>query len=81
MLNDQVLQLTDQSSLVDVMRQSRLRWFGHVSRMNNIEGACSLLNKTTFFYYSDSKRSRHSKVRKRWQDMIIADLEKCGIRN
>ena len=81
MSNDQLLQLTGQPSLVDFMRRNRLRWFGHVNRMNNIDGVPSLVKKTMFSYYPDSKRPRHAGVRKRWQDTIIDDLEKYGIHN
>ena len=81
MSNDQLLHLTGQPSLVDIMRRNRLRWFGHVNRMNNPDGSSSLVKKTMFSFYPESKRPLHSGVRKRWQDTITDDLAQVDIKN
>ena len=63
------------------MRRNRLRWFGHVNRMNNPDGGPSLVKKTMFSFYPESKWPLHSGVRKRWQDMITDDLAQADIKN
>jgi hypothetical protein len=68
--------------LENIMRRNRLRWFGHVNRMENIGGdGPSLVKKIMFSYFPDSKRPRNAGVRKRWEDKIMDDISKCHIRN
>ena len=81
MSNVQLLELTGQPSLVDIMRRNRLRWFGHANRMVKNDGTPSIVKKAMFSYYPGSKRPRHAGVRKRWRDTIMDDLAKCKIRN
>ena len=81
MSNAQLLELTGQPSLTDIMRRNRFRWFGHANRMVNNDGTPSIVKKVMFSYYPGSKRPRHAGVRKRWQDTVCDDLTKCRIRN
>ena len=81
MSNVQLLELTWQPSLVDIMRRNRLRWFGHANRMVKNDGTPSTVKKAMFSYYPGSKRPRHAGVRKRWRDTIMDDLAKCKTRN
>ncbi|CAF2924283.1 unnamed protein product [Rotaria sp. Silwood2] len=41
----------------------------------------SLMKKSMFSYFSGSKRPGNVGIRKRWEDKIIEDLEKFGIKN
>jgi hypothetical protein len=82
MSNENLLDLTGQPCLENIMRRNRLRWFGHVNRMENVgdEGP-RLLKKIMFSYFPDSKRPRNAGARKRWEDKVMDDLGKCHISN
>lgn len=56
MSNEQLLQITGQPCLEDILRRNRLRWFGHVNRMVDDNGNSSLVKKAMFSNYPDSKR-------------------------
>jgi hypothetical protein len=64
------------------MRMNRLRWFGHVNRMESVgdEGP-RLVKKTMFSYFPDSRRPRNAGIHKRWEDKIMDDIGKCNISN
>ena len=81
MSNRQLLELTGQPSLMDIMRRNRLRWFGHANRMTRDDGNVSMVKKAMFSYYHGIKRPVQAGVRKRWSDTIMDDLNKCEIRN
>jgi hypothetical protein len=55
MKNDLVLQLTGQPPLENILRRNRLRWFGHVNRMNNDQNSPMLTKKTLFASFKDVK--------------------------
>jgi len=52
-----------------LLRQRRLRWFGHVCRMDN----CRIPKRLLFGQLIQGKRPRH-KPRRRWNDTVLADL-------
>ncbi len=81
MSNDRLLHLTGQPYLNDILRRNRLRWFGHVNRMNNVNNEPSIVKKAMFSYFPGCKRPRNAGVRKKWQDKILNDLEQSQIRN
>ena len=60
-------------NIVRVIKSRRLRWAGHVDRMDKGRSAFKILKgKTT--------GSRHlGRPRRRWEDNIIMDLEEIGI--
>ncbi|CAF1113431.1 unnamed protein product [Rotaria magnacalcarata] len=80
MRNDLILELTGQPSLEKILRRNRLRWFGHVNRMNNEEDQPMLPKKVLFSSFADAKRPLHG-VKLRWKDKIAKDLTMCEIKN
>ena len=79
--NQTILQLTGQPAVEDIMRRNRLRWFGHVSRMENNQGEASLSKKVMFSYFPNEKRPGNVTIRKRCEVKITNDLEKCHVKN
>ena len=59
----------------------RLRWFGHVNRMENNQGEASLSKKVMFSYFPNEKRPGSVRIRKRWEVKITNGLEKCSMKN
>ena len=80
MENDLVLHLTGQLPLKNILRRNRLRWFGHVNRMNNDQNSPMLTKKTLFASFTDVKRLPHG-VKLRWRDKIIKDINVSNIIN
>ena len=79
--NQRVLQLSGQPPLENIMRRNRLRWFGHVNRMEGEDGEASLTKKMMFSHLPDDKRPSNIGIRKRWEAKIMEDLVKFDIRN
>ena len=79
--NQTILQLIGQPAVEDIMRRNRLRWFGHVNRMENNQGEASLSKKVMFSYFPNEKRPGNVRIRKRWEVKIANDLEKCNMKN
>ena len=79
--NEQLLQLTGQPPLMEILRRNRLRWFGHVNRMETGDGQPSMIKKAMFSYFPQAVRPRNIGARKRWEDKISDDLEAFNIRN
>ncbi|CAF5023974.1 unnamed protein product, partial [Rotaria socialis] len=81
MPNEQLLQLTGQPHISDLLVRNRLRWFGHVNRMHTEDNEPSMAKKVAFSYFPRANKPRNMGTRKRWQDKITEDLEKFNIRN
>jgi hypothetical protein len=81
MANDTILGITGQPHIENIMRRNRLRWSGHANRMNKEDNEPSLVRKIMFSYYANVKRPRNSGIKKRWEDKIEDDLNKCQIYN
>ena len=64
--NQTILQLTGQPAVEDIMRRNRLRWFGHVNRMENNQGEASLSKKVILYYFPNVKRPGNVRIWKRW---------------
>ena len=79
--NQRVLHLSGQPPLENIMRRNRLRWFGHVNRMENEDWEASMAKKMMFSYLPDEKRPSNAGIRKRWEAKIMDDLAKFDIRN
>ena len=81
MPNELLLQLTGQPHLRDILIRNRLRWFGHVNRMEDEDKKSSMVKKVMFSYFPQSTKPKNMGTRKRWEDKIMEDLEKFNIRN
>ena len=79
--NQRILQLSGQPPLENIMRRNRLRWFGHVNRMDNDKGEPSLVKKIMFSYFPNDKRPSNVGIRKRWEAKLMEDLVIFDIRN
>ncbi|CAF0801605.1 unnamed protein product [Didymodactylos carnosus] len=81
MSNEKLLELSGQQNLENIMRRNRLRWFGHVNRMEDVNKKPKLLKKVMFLYFPDARRLQNTGVGKRWEDKIADDIAKFGIKN
>ncbi|CAF2101238.1 unnamed protein product [Rotaria magnacalcarata] len=81
MPNEQLLQLTGQPHINDLLITNCLRWFGHVNRMHTDDNKLSMAKKVVFSYFPRANKPRNMGTQKRWQDKITEDLEKFNIRN
>jgi hypothetical protein len=81
MANNTLLEITGQPHIENIMRRNRLRWFGHANRLNKEDNEPSLVRKVMFSYYPNVKRPRNGGIKKRWEDKIDDDLNKCQIHN
>jgi hypothetical protein len=71
--SEELLERLGITSVADVVRRGRLRWFGHVERMPDSDwvSKCRLLNVV-------GARSR-GRGRKTWQECVNEDLKKVGL--
>ena len=67
--NTEVLERANCSSIESMIRRSRLRWLGHVSRMDN-----SRIPKQLLFGELKLGKCNRGRPRKRWKDCIKEDL-------
>jgi hypothetical protein len=74
MPNEQLLELTGQPHLSNIISRNRLGWFGHVNRMQSEENEPSMAKKAMFSYFPQSVKPRNVGNRKRWQDKISEDV-------
>ena len=72
--NREVYQLYQDVDIVTLIKTSRLRWAGHVIRMDD-ERACKKI-----FEGKPEGRRRRGRPRKRWQDDVEEDLKRLGVR-
>ncbi|CAF3398890.1 unnamed protein product [Rotaria socialis] len=79
--NNTLLEITGQPHIENIMRRNRLRWFGHANRLNKEDNEPSIVRKIMFSYYPNVKRPRNGGIKRRWEDMIADDLNKCQIHN
>ncbi len=79
--NLKILELSGQPPIENIMRRNRLRWFGHINRMDYDNNQVSLMKKVMFSYFPAIKRPTNVGIRKRWENKIMEDIEKCGIKN
>ena len=69
MTNEEVFDRTGDTSLIDYLRQKRLRWLGHVVRMSPERLPGRLL------FWNPCGRRRPGRQQMRWQDSITRDLQ------
>ena len=72
---EDVLHRSHQPSVSTIIRRSRLRWFGHVMRMDEIR-----LPKRILDWKPCGTRPR-GRPRSRWIDLVSQDLCNCGIQS
>ena len=77
--NETLLDITGQSSISNIMRRNRLRWFGYVNRNANPDDSTSLIKKTMFSYFHDEKRPGNIGRSKQWEDKILKDINELQI--
>ncbi len=51
--NEKLLEITEQSSMDNIMRGNKLRYLGHVSRVSNNDNGALLIKKSMFSYFND----------------------------
>ena len=71
--NEEVREKTGQGSVGEVVTRSRLRWLGHVARMEEGRLPVQLL------YGALEGKGKAGRPAGRWKDMIEADLRKRGV--
>jgi transcription termination factor 2 len=71
--NDELHSLYSSPNIVRVIKSRRMRWAGHVARMEEGRGVCRVL-----FGRPDGKRPL-GRPRRRWEDNIKMYLREIGI--
>ena len=73
--NHELLQLYNEPDIVKFIKINRLRWFGHVLRMEQVRVPHKLLHTNP-----DGNR-RPGRPRTRWKDAVESDLRSLGVIN
>ena len=73
--NEEVREITRQCYVTDFIGSQRLRWLGHVARMEEVRLPRKIFEGTV------EGRRPVGRPRKRWKDNVMEDLEKVGIQN
>ena len=81
MANERLLKLTGHPHLTSILRRNRLRWFGHVNRMQTEDGEPSMVKKSMFSYFPLLAKPQNLGIRKRWQDKIDEDIRNQNVHN
>ncbi|CAM4985039.1 unnamed protein product [Rotaria socialis] len=81
MPNEQLLQLTGQPHLSNILSRNRLRWLGHANSMQTEDNIPSMVKKAMFAYFPQTAKPRNVGNRKKWKDKLSEDVEKSNIRN
>jgi len=72
--NEKVREATALPKLEDIIRRRRLRWLGHLSRMDHHRHPQQALT-----WEPEGFRRRPGRPRQNWKDVIKKDLRKMGI--
>ena len=67
------MNLYEDVDIVSFIRLSRLRWIGHVDRMDKER-------KVYNIFYNQPQGTR-VRPKNRWMDCVLSDIKKCKIRN
>ena len=73
--NEEVREIARQCYITDFIGSQRLRWLGHVARMEEVRLPRKIFEGTV------EGRRPVGRPRKRWKDNVMEDLEKVGIQN
>ena len=68
--NERIRARTKQPQLTEIIRTRRLRWFGHLHRLNDTR-----LPKRIYKWLPQFGRRRRGRPRTRWKDCVVRDLE------
>ena len=68
--NELVRRRSGQERLEDIIRQRRLRWLGHLHRMDEQH-----ISRQAMHWMPPSGKKKRSRPRKKWRDAINSDLE------
>ena len=71
--NENIRQRTEQPMISDVIKKRRMKWAGHVLRMNENRNP-----KKIFNYRPEGKRAA-GRPKRRWRDNLEEDLRAAGI--
>ena len=71
--NEEVRKRTLQPSIIEVIRKRRMKWTGHILRMEDIRNP-----KRIFNYKPEGKRSK-GRPKRRWVDGPEEDLNMAGL--
>jgi hypothetical protein len=70
--NEELNDLYSSPNIIGVIKSRRMRWAGHVARMDEGRGACRV------FVGRPEGRRPLGRPRRRWEDNIIMDLQEVG---
>ena len=73
--NEELREITGQCYITDFVRSQRLRWMGHVARMEEVRIPRKVMEGTV------AGRRPVGRPRLRWKDNVMKDLEDVGIQN
>ena len=77
--NRAILDLSGQPKIEEIIRRNRLRWFGHMNRMEDYQNKSSLVKQTMYSHFPKEKRPRNIGVRKRWEVKVTEDMSVYNI--
>ena len=69
MRSEEIRRKISVTEIVEKVRETRMRWYGHVQRMENIDEVKTTMEKEV------QGRRRRGRSRKRWIDCIRKDLK------
>jgi len=72
--NEEIRKRTGQTLLVNVIRERRLRWLGHVARMDEARIPKQALQWAVVWF-----KRRPGRPRTNWRDVVNKDLQKMGL--
>jgi len=72
--NEDILAETSQLIMAEIMTSTRLRWLGHVARMND-----DRLPIRVLYGALDKGKAARGKAKGRWKDMILMDLKSRNV--
>ena len=69
------MNLYEDVDIISFIRLSRLRWIGHVNRMDKER-------KVYNIFYNQPQGTRvRGRPKNRWMDFVLSDIKECKIRN
>ena len=71
--NEEIRKRTQQKNIIEVIRKRRMKWAGHILRMNEERTA-----KRIFYYKPEGKRAQ-GRPKRRWTDCLEEDLSIAGL--